>query len=417
MAFAFSQSYIPIDTNITANKKSFIENLKSRHELDIDLVKNQFSGQMKKQIQKSYGDQFESLVKDVNKGEIYFDDTNQQYIESLILEIKKYNSELNSLPLSVNFSRAHSANAFSVGEGTIVVHLDLLNTLENEAELISVICHEIAHYKLNHRNKSVEKFVAKLTSDESKKEEREIKSLKYNKQKRAENFIKDMVYSRTSKSRIHEMQADSLGFEFFKRTNYNPKYIVNSLQLLEKSDNEKDSLVKADYEKFFTTKNQKFIDQWLDVEDFSGYKYSKEHSFKWNVDSLKTHPDCAARIAVIAGKKYNEKADYNVNAVFFNKLKTQAKYENIYNFYFFKEYGYSLYEALKYLKIKKTDTFLTNIIYKNLVLLSKAKKEMKFNNFIPRIDPTEHSHSQQLFFNFMNNLSVKELETITNDYR
>jgi hypothetical protein len=414
---SFSQSYIPIDTINIAEKKLFLANYKLRHESNIEQVKDQFSGEIKKKLQKIYIEQFESFSKDIDKGELYFDKENQDYLKLLLSEIQKSNTDLKNLKFNINFSRATSPNAFSVGDGTLIVHLDLLNTLSNEAELVSVLCHEIAHFKLNHRNKSVQKHVEKLTSKELKKEEREINSLKYNKQKRAEKLIQDVVYSRKSKSRIHEIEADSLGFVFYKNTNYNPAQVINSLAKLESSDIEKDSLIAEDYKKFFTTKNQKFVDEWLEMEDFSKYHYSKEHIFKWNVDSLKTHPDCAERINTIKSKKFVDKPDFNIDSKAFNKLKLNAQYERVYNFYFFKEYGFGLYEALKLLKIKKVDTFLTKMIYENLALLTKSKKEMKLNTYIPSINPKEQTNSQQLFFNFINNLTLKELETITNDYK
>lgn len=414
---AFSQSYTPIDTANIVENKLFLLGFKARHKLNIDDIKKQYSGETKKKIQKIYEDQFESFSKDIIKGEIYFEKKNQEYLNKLLQEVITSNPDLKKLKININFSRATSPNAYSVGDGTLVVHMDLLNNLNTEGELVSVICHEIAHYKLDHRNKSIQKHVEKLTSKETKKEEREINALRYNKQKRAEKFIQNVVYSRKSKSRIHEIEADSLGFIFFKNTKFSAIHVTNSLKVLEESDIEKDSLVESDYKKFFTTKNQKFFSEWMEMEDFSKYHYSKEHLFKWSVDSLKTHPDCAERIETLLLNKTQSKPEYAIDVTSFKELKFKSKYESVYNYYFFKEYGYSLYETLKLLKIKKTDPFLTKMIYENLAVLSKAKKEMKLNTYIPSINPKEQTNSQQRFFNFINNLTLKELENLTNDYR
>lgn len=229
--------------------------------------------------------------------------------------------------------------------------------------------------------------------------------------------MKDVVYSRKSKSRIHEREADSLGFEYFKKTKYNPSHFANALKNLEKSDTEKDSLVDADYKKFFVTKSQKFIDEWLVMEDFSGYKYSKENIFKWNIDSLKTHPDCGARIKEIekALPKDNDN-DFEVNSNYFTKLKKAAPYELVSNHYHAKEYGFSLYEALKLLNRRPNDVYLMKMVSENLKMLAKAKKDMKLNSYIPRINPKEQTNSQQRFSNFMNNLSNNEIQRLSNDY-
>jgi predicted Zn-dependent protease len=413
----YSQVYQPLDTVCEVWVKKLIDEMDSRHKANIARIKDENSGDIKRGILAAYTDQFDELVKDFKKGELYFDLKNQNYLQQLFNNILTSNPDLQSKEMNIHFSRATNPNAFSIGDGTIIVHLELLNTLETEGQLTSVICHEIAHYTLEHRNKSIKRHYENLNSKENKKEEREIIHQKYNKQKRAENYLKDVVYSRKSKSRIHEMEADSLGFVYFKNTKYNPSNFTNALKNLEKSDIEKDSLVDADYKKFFVTKSQKFIDEWLVMEDFSGYHYSKENVFKWSIDSLKTHPDCAARVKNIETKlsKDNVK-DFEIDNKYFINLKNAAQYELVANHYHAKEYGFSLYEALKLLKKKPNDIYLMKMVSENLKLLAKAKKEMKLNSYIPRINPKEQTNSQQRFCNFMNNLSINEIQRLTNDY-
>ena len=332
--------------------------------------------------------------------------------------IVEANPELKKNKMNIHFSRATNPNAFSVGDGTLVVHLDLLNSLDTEGELVSVLCHEISHFTLDHRNKSIKKHVDNLTSKETKQEEREINRLKYNKQKRAEKLIQNVVYSRKSKSRIHELQADSLGYVYFKNTKYNPVHFNNVLKNLTKADFERDSLEVKDYRTFFTTKNQKFVEDWLVMEDFSKYHYTKEHYFKWNTDSLKTHPDCAERIKQIEQfQSKNTTKEFELDAAAFKTLKQQATYELVANYYYFKQYGYSLYEALKLLKHNPKDGYLLRMTALNLKKLANAKSIMKLNSYIPSINPNEQTLSEQRFYNFMNNLTQNELTRIAIDYQ
>lgn len=414
---SFSQVYIPIDTTKNDSYKTFVADFTSTHKEAISLIKNGYSGDFKREIVKLHEEQFEAILKDFNNGEVYFEEKNQKYLTDLLGIIIKFNPELSNKGIKIHFSRENNPNAFSIGDGTIIIHLNLLKITENEGELVDVICHEIAHYILNHREKSYKKNVENITSKKFKKEVRDISNLKYNKQKRAENLLKDALYTRKSKSRAHEIEADSLGMIYFNKTNYNPKHALNLLNNLENSDFEKDSLVEKDLRLFFTTQNQKFLEEWLEKEDFSGYNYSKEHLFKWNIDSLKTHPDCKERIEKIeVSNTFASTKNFQLDAKYFNTLKQVANYETVANLYYFKKYGYSLYEALKLLKEKKDDAYLLEMVSDNLVLLEKAKREFKFNKYIPSINPKEQTNSEQLFINFMNNLTPKELERLSNDY-
>lgn len=412
-----SQVYVPIDTICADQTTKYIEEYTTRHKFDIERIKDENSGNVKRSIVAAYNDQFDDLVRDFKKGELYFDTNNQDYLQQLLDNIIASNPELKKDKINIHFSRATSPNAYSVGDGTLIVQMGLFSCLNNEAELVSVICHEVSHFKLNHRNASIKRHYENLYSKETRKEEREIVRMKYNKQKLAENFMKDIVYSRKNKSRIHEREADSLGFIYFKNTKYKPSHFKNVLKNLEDSDVEKDSLVDADYRKFFVTKNQKFIEEWLVMEDFSGYKYSKENIFKWNIDSLKTHPDCKERIANIEKilPKDSEK-DFEINNNYFNKMKKAAPYEQVSNYYHNKEYGYSLYEALKLLKKTPDDVYLLKMVSENLVQLAKAKKEMKLNTYIPSIKPNDQTKSRQRFYNFMSNLSNNEIQRLSTDH-
>jgi hypothetical protein len=412
-----SQVYKPIDTSATLSLKEFVDSYKIRHENKISYVKKEFSGDVKRKIESIYTEQFNEFVNGINKGELYFDKEINSYLQKILNHIVDSNPELNKFNFRIYFSREATPNAFSVGDGTLVIHLDLLNTIKTEGELASVISHEIAHYTLDHSGKSIKDYAEKTTSNEFKKEERSINYSKYNKQARAEKLVKFVVYSRKSKSRDVEFEADSKGYSYFKNTKYNQADFINALSKLQDADKEKDSLVNDDYKKIFNTKNQKFIEEWLFMEDFSKYKYSKKHVLNWEIDSLKTHPDCINRIEKI--KKFSPKdvmSAYTVDEVLKAKTFEIAKMELIFNLYYFKEYGHSLYETLKLLKNDSQNPFLLKMMAKNVYKLATAKKKMKFNTYIPSVNPKIQTESQQRFYSFMNNITVSEFERLSNDF-
>lgn len=412
-----AQTYKPIDTTSNQSIKDFVSSYETRHKNKMSEVKKEFSGEVKKKIETIYTEQFDEFVKGIKNGELYFDKEINSYLQKILNHIIDSNPELKEFELRIFFSRESTPNAFSVGDGTLVIHLDLLNTIKTEGELASVISHEIAHYTLNHSDKSIKDYAEKISSKDFKKEEYRIKKSKYNRQQSAEKLVKSLVYSRKSKSREIEFEADLKGYSYFKNTKYNQKDFINALAKLQDSDKEKDSLINNDYKKVFDTKNQKFIDEWLYMEDFSQYKYSKKHVLNWEIDSLKTHPDCLNRIEKIKEFKPNDiKTTFSVDEVMMHKTFEIAKMEFIFNLYFFKQYGHSLYETLKLLKYDSENPFLLKMLAINVEELSKAKKNMKLNTYIPNVNPKTQTKSEQCFYSFMNNITVAEFERLSNDF-
>ncbi|MFD2908728.1 M48 family metallopeptidase [Flavobacterium ardleyense] len=414
---AIAQVYQPIDTTSSKSIKDFVSSFKSRHQKTLSDVKSQFSGEVKRKMESIYEEHYTSFVSEINKGELYFNDELNNYLEKIVKHITDSNPELKEKNFRIYFSREGSANAFSVGEGTLVVHLALLNTLKTEGELAGVIAHEMAHYTLDHSWNSIKDYSEKITSSDLKKQEKKITQSRYNKQESAEKLLKFVVYSRNSKSREFEFEADSKGYSYFKNTKYNQYDFVNALSRLNDADIEKDSLVNEDYVRFFTTKNQKFINEWTDIEDFSRYNYGKKHMMNWEIDSLKTHPNCDNRIEKIKLlNPNNQNSTFTVDASMERKLFEIAKLEEVFNLYYFKEYGNGLYEVLKMLKSDNKNMYLLKLMALNLEELSKAKKSMKFNSYIPNVNPKTQSLSKQNYISFMNNISTKELERLAKDY-
>jgi len=413
----YSQTYKTFDTISFEKRKLFLKEFKNRNDQKIKEIKKTYSGKVSKEMETVYKSQFEDFSRTIDNKELYFDDNLQNYIEKILSEIIRNNPVLADKKIAVYFSRDPEANAYSIGDGTIVFNLELLRYLNDEAEIGYIICHEIAHYTLNHREKSIEKEISSQNLKEAKALEKDLKKSKFNKQIKSEIFAKNSVYSRKNRSRLQEFQADSLGLDYFKNTKYNSASSINLLKHLSKTDIETDSLPRISYPKNFTTKNQKFIKDWVTMEDYSKYSYSKENIFKWDIDSLKTHPNCEQRIEKISKQVKNTKSNYYTDKAFFDDLKKRIEYEQIYSNYYLKNYGLSLYDALKLKEKNPKSVFLKEMIALNLEALANAKKEMRINSFIPSIIPNEQTKSQQYYFNFVSNLTLSELQQLALDYK
>jgi hypothetical protein len=362
---SYAQNYTPFDTVSFEKRKQLLEEYTTRHNQKIKDIKRTYSGSTSRDMQEAYNNQFYNFSRVINKKELYFDATIQNYAQKILQEIVNSNPSLANKNIAVYFSRSTEPNAYSIGDGTVIINLELLRYLNDEAEIGFVLSHEIAHYILNHRDLSIQKSIALQNSEENKKAEKDIKKSKFNKQIKSDALVKDRLYERKNNSRYQEFQADSLGLVFFKNTKYNPASSIKLLEHLSKTDIEKDSLSRKSYVKNFTTKNQPFLKEWTVMEDFSGYNYSKESIFKWNIDSLKTHPNCEQRIAKISPKVASKKKDFYTDKAFFDELK----------------------------------------------------KGMKINSYIPSINPTEQTKSQQYYFGFMTNMTLSELEKLASDYK
>ena len=91
-----------------------------------------------------------------------------------------------------------------------------------------VIAHEIGHQYLGHVKKDIEGFAKQSTSEEMVKQTREIRRQKYGKATMANNLLKRMRYQNYDQRRKKEIEADSIGFVFYKKNiKFNKLFLLN----------------------------------------------------------------------------------------------------------------------------------------------------------------------------------------------
>lgn len=135
------------------------------------------------------------------------------YLESILVKIKP--AELSGYENKVYLMRTPEANAFCLGNGSIVVCLGLLMLMENEAQLAYILSHELAHFIERHSYKS-ELFVKRFNA------------------RRMDNRAVKIAIS--DFSILHEKVADSLGLVMYNNTNYDQSSAAKSLDLLPRED-------------------------------------------------------------------------------------------------------------------------------------------------------------------------------------
>src|SRR5690606_5195116 len=183
-----------------------------------------------------------------------------------------------------------------------------------------------------------------------------------------------------------------------------------SLETLDKIDKERDSLSASDYVLLFNTEKYPFKNEWINNDELSTYRYDKTPKF-WQVDSLKTHPDCGLRVGFVKKHFTVQPSESAPPSGQFTKLKKSSDYNHILGLYVIEEYGKSLYETLLLLKNDPENTFLNRMVYQNLLKLQNAQSTYTLNKYLDTINP-KYSDSYNTFLYFFRQLRKSQLNAI-----
>lgn len=147
----------------------------------------------------------------IKSGLILFNDTISQFVNRVLDEILKNKPELRS-QLKIYVVKSDVVNAYCFDNGVILVNIGLISQLENEAQLASILCHEVSHFTKKH---SMESFV--------------------NYQNMRRGKISSHGFDEFKYSQKSELEADNEGVLLFKTTNYSYKGINGGFNLLKYS--------------------------------------------------------------------------------------------------------------------------------------------------------------------------------------
>lgn len=407
------QNFINIDTVSSTCKDVLVKEYKEKFKH----INQDISGKNSKErniIKELYNGIQEDFLGKINNNEFICNNNLVSYLKGLMDEILSKNN-IKVEDYKILLSKDSEINAYSTGDGTIVVNYGLFLTVENEDELVSVISHELGHQFLNHMKKQIDAFAQLSTSEEIIAKTKEIKRQKFGKATKANDLIRNILYQNYEKRRKKEIEADSIGFAFYRKTLRNPKAPIHILEKLSNSDIESDSLVVADY-KFIFEKNGFIVKQKYFEEEKSLFsKYDKDKRI--NNDSLKSHPDCETRIKIIEKQSVKSNNEPASNSRIFNEIKRNCNYQNLYNLYSSEKYGLSLYEALKLYKKNSNDSILRNIIYLNLVKIHESRLNYTITRYVPYHDNLYNSASLNRFVSYFNNIKITDFEIIISNFK
>ncbi len=306
------------------------------------------------------------------------------YLQSVVQNIISVNPELKGTDARIVFTRDWWPNAVSMGDGSVAINAGLFIFMSSEAELAFIICHELAHYYLGHTPEKIKKYVETINSDAYQAELKRIAKTTYGAGGQLEAFAKSTAFGSHRHSRESEAAADKQAYLFLKRTGYDIGAIRSALEMLDRIDDT--SVYKPlNLAQVFNTKEYPFRKKWIEKESAIFAQVNDNSSFTaQEKDSLKTHPDCTKRIALLAdsinaatgGKKFM------VNENLFSQLKKDLFLEITEECYRAKNLSRNLYYSLLLLQAEENKDIAVYSIARCLNDLFDKQKNHKLGTAV-----------------------------------
>lgn len=306
-----------------------------------------------KELKYEYEEQLAATILDIEDSLFYSDDLVQNYLEAILAELVLANPNfLNTETYFVLLSRSTAANAYTPGDGTLVINADLIRRLHSESELAFILAHEIGHNYFQHIKKNIEAYVAFYNSESTKQEIKDIKNSEYQKSKKLDEFLKKYTFDKRKHGRVGEFACDSFAIEMLKNTKYNPFAAIEVLTILDSVDSKLFNH-EINFETFLKLDSISVEDKWKKDAKTQGFSLSNIKPVEVSVvekaleDSLKTHPECTERILKAKALLQESEAKNNspINDSLFQAFKKQLEFESIESEFYFERYDLALYKS------------------------------------------------------------------------
>jgi hypothetical protein len=344
-------------------KENYISQTNQKYSQD----KSELSGEYRKQLKKIYYLRKDVLIKRAQSNHFIFDADVLSYFGNIIDEIKSKNRSYNYSDLRVVLSREPNPNAFSTGEGTIAINLGLLPQIGSEQELVFIICHEIAHYILNHTNDFI---VAQFDKNkEFAKEIDKINEEEYYRASKLKEIYKENLYAENLHSRNDEFAADSIGFILYSKTKYACKALPMVMTTLENLS-------------LYIDTSQHNIYELLNFSKMPTYSTIMENTkvnrhYDFDVSLMKSHPDLdkrQAKLETFLLRTPSISSPSYTNSNTFNELKILTDKEIIESLNIVQSWDLAFLYALRKHLSNTEDLYFKNQAAKTLCELYYARK-------------------------------------------
>lgn len=398
-----------------AENDVYLETLAQKYEKQYKARLTTLPSAHKKDYVDIYTIRWKLIKEKFSEKEVYTSTTAQQYLDGLVQEIVTANPILSRDSFSCFFSRLGTPNASYLGEGIILFNMGLFKRLKNESQVVFVICHELAHFYLQHSDKRINKYVSTINSAEIQKELRKIKNAEYGKREQLEKLVKGFAFNTRRHGRENENEADSMAVELMRATRFDPLQAVSALALLNGIDTDTVN-ISSTLQKTFDSKDYPFQKRWISVETGLLGGHATIEQDKSISDSLKTHPDCKIRMNILNEMLSRSKSTIKTRENEFNKtfhdLQKTFSYEIVDYAFISGNYSQSLYYAIEMLQQQPTDPYLVSQVGKIFNSLYEAQTNHTLGKFIELPSPYQPA-SYNLLLQFIQNLYREEYASIS----
>ncbi|WP_396151332.1 M48 family metalloprotease [Flavobacterium sp.] len=371
-----------------------------------------FGDNYQKKIRENIQERKAAFLNKISDSSFVFNKRITAYLNTILKEIYTSNPEINNNDFYFLIDKSQLPNAACYGNGIFTVNLGLFKFVNSDDELAYILCHEIAHYVLEHNDKSLLNYFETLNSKENKKKIKVLKNQKYGKRKAYSELIEDLSYNFLMRSQEVEIEADSLGFLIYRNTKFNNNASITSLKNLELSDKllfNEDPKLKEN----FNFENYPFKDAWIKKDETLFDITKSSDDFILDKDSLSSHPSIPLRIKklnFLINKKTNSIVE-NTNEL--NEIKKLVSFISISNFIDTNKLDMAFYQSLVMYNQKLIDSKMYAEIMSKLL---KKTYELKENHTFGRYVSPIYPFSDELYLNdvkqFLNNLELKNIRKI-----
>jgi len=371
----------------------------------------------KKDLVEAYQHRWENIKEKFDKKEIYTSKAAQGYLDRLAGAIRQANPSLANVTLSCYFSRSDIPNASYIGEGIILFNMGLFERLDNESQAVFVLCHEMAHFLLRHSENSINQYVASINSEEVQAELRRIQRSEYQKHAQVQSLVKGLTFDSRRHSRDHEAQADSMAVQLMRNTRFALSGALSTLALLDVID--VDTLNTAVcLPAMFNATEYPFRKKWVARNEglLGGHTEMRDTAM---ADSLKTHPDCQKRTALLVnlmkGWSQPGAVKYALDSANFASLKGIFRYETIEYAFLADNYTRSLFLTLELLQAKPGDPYLVAQIGRLFNGMYAAQKGHTLSKVTDLPSPG-YPANYNLLLQFIQHLYLEDISSINYYY-
>jgi hypothetical protein len=405
-SFCFCQkvefNYLP------KNKDSVMRYITAVHEKKI--VK--FGDNHKKVIAKKITESQKRFIGRLNDSSFIFNKKITSYLNTVVNEIYDSNPSLDRKDFYFFIEKSAIPNASCYGNGIFTVTLGLFNIISSDDELASVICHEMAHYYLEHTDKSLLKMIESINSKEVQKKADAVRDMQYGKRKAYSELMDELNFNFLKRSQSVEIEADSLGLLLFKKTKYNINASISFLKNLKKANtllfNQESKL-----QEHLNFENYPFKEAWLAKEETLFDLSYISDDFILDSDSIGTHPAIPLRIKKLDVLIDQDGNTSTINSVNLEEIKKITALISINNFIDSNRIDLALYQCLllynqKLLDQKEYVSTLSQLLKKTYEL----KNNHSFGKYISPIYPFSDEHHLNEIKLFLHNIELKNVKKI-----